>query len=174
MAGLLAFSVPLLKATLAFNGNEPENAESSIRSLQNIANTVSDLYGTTPVTETIKFEYLVHQAQFNMYFNKIDRAYQNLNEAEQIISPDWSSIEARLEVAYVKAGLGLASNHQNRYKDLQEYVGLYHQHPFLTQYRYLQTLTKLYPKDVNPSLFEGRPLYFDSMFRRLHPFLVHI
>jgi hypothetical protein len=174
-ASLLAFFAPLLKTSLAFNGGEPDKAESSIQSLQYIANTAADSYGITPVTESIRFSYLIHQALFYTYFNKFDHAYQYLNEAEQIfLTAKWSSIESQLEVAYVKAGLALASKDQDRYKDLHEYILLFQRHPFLTHYSNLQALKKLYRKDVDESLFTGVPIYFDTMFRRLQPFWIHV
>jgi hypothetical protein len=174
-ASLLACCVPLLQTALAFNGNEPENAEDNIQSLDYIGNTVADSYGGTPITETIRFSCLMHQAQFYMYFNKVDRGYEYLTEAEKITSTSiWSSIESQLEVAFVKAGLGLASNDQNRYKNLQEYISLFQRYPFLTHYRYLQSLEKLYSKDIDKSSFTGVPIYFDTMFRRLQPLLLDV
>jgi hypothetical protein len=118
---------------------------------------------------------LIHQAQFYLYFNEIDRAYHYLNEAEQLTSNSrWFSIESQLEVAYGEAGLALATKSHNWEEDLHEYIGLFQRHPFLTHYNHLQELERFYPKDVDPSLFEGIPIYFDTMYRRLHPFLVHV
>jgi hypothetical protein len=174
-ASLLAFCVPLLKTVLAFNGGEPESAESSIQSLQDKTNAFADSYGTTPGTDSLRYTWLVHQTQLDLYFNKIDRAYKYIDEAEAITSTmQGHSLESQLEIAYAKASLALASKDRDRYKDLHEYILLFQRHPFLTHYSNLQALKKLYGKDVDESLFTGVPIYFDTMFRRLQPFWIHV
>jgi len=171
----LAFYVPLLKGVLAFNGGEPEQAKNSLPSLHRLAKTIADDYGITPGTVAIRFAYVTYLAQFAMRFNKIDSAYQYLKEAEQLCSIlQWTSIQAQLEVASVKAALGLMSDDENRYKYLQEYIVLFQHCPFLTHYNSLQELQRRYPKAVDASLFKGIPLYFDTMFRHLHPFLLSV
>jgi hypothetical protein len=171
----LAFYVPLLKGVLAFNGGEPEQAKNSLPSLHRLAKTIADDYGTTPGTEAIRFAYLTYLAQFSMRSNNIDGAYEYLTEAEQLCSTlQWPSIQSQLEIASVKAALGLMSDDENRYKDLHEYIVLFQHHPFLTHYNSLQELKKHYKKAVDASLFNGIPLYFDTMFRHLHPFLLSV
>ncbi len=173
-AGLLGCHVPALEGILAFNGGEPEPAANCIKLLEQRANAVAD-YGTSPVTEIIKFSCLIHQAEFYVRFNKIELAYKYFDEAERIFENiKRHSIESQLEVAYVKARLGLATKSQDREKDLQEYIMLFQCHPFLTVHNNLQELKRLYPEDVDVSLFKDVPIYFDTMFRRLHHFLVHI
>jgi hypothetical protein len=180
-ASFLAFCVPWLEVTLAFNSGEPEQAESILQSLDALSNDVAASYGTTPATKTIRFSYLIRQAEFYMRVNKgnkgnkIDRAYRFLHDAEEIfdnLQPP--TIELQFEIAYVKATLGLASNDEDRHKDLEDYILLFKDHPFLSQHKHLRELKRVYKKDVDESLFEGIPIYFDTMFRRLHPFLVRV
>jgi hypothetical protein len=175
VASLLRFHVPSIEGMLALDGGEPQQAVPSIQALEHQAKAVADSSGTSPVTEILRFSCLIQQAQFSLRSNKIDSAYQCFEEAGKIFKTlQYCSIESQLEVAYVTAGLALRTHDQDRQKPLQEYISLFQLHPFLTQHNLLQELQRRYPKDVDESLFKSVHVYFDLMFRRLHPFVIHV
>jgi len=173
IAGLLAFHVPSLEGQLACDRDEQNQPTNSIRELEQCAKVIAQYDINPAITETIKFTCAIYQSQFCIHFNKITRAEQYFNEANQIyLTMQYRSIESELEIAYARAGLALKTRSQDREEHVHEYALLFRQYPFLTHYNHLQTLKRLYPEDVAESLFMGVQVYFDTMFRRLQPFLL--
>jgi hypothetical protein len=176
IAALLAFHVPSLEGQLACDRDEQNQPTNSIQELKQCAKVTAE-HGINPaITDTVKFTCAIYQSQFYIHFNKITCAERYFNKAKQIFKKpmQYRSIESELEVSYVKARLALAKRSQDREEHVHEYALLFQHHPFLTHYNHLQTLERLYPEDVSESLFQGVQVYFDTMFRRLQPFLLPI
>jgi hypothetical protein len=180
-AFLLGCYIAALEGTLACDDNEqtePANREEPteiIKELERLSNKAADYATDLAAEKNIRFTCLIHQAEFCMRSNNTAAAEQYFQKSEDIFpGMQWRSIEALMERSYVKAGLALARGDSDRQKDVQEYVSLFQRHPFLTHSNHLRELKRLHAQDVDESLFRGIPIYFDPMFRRLHPAPLHI
>jgi hypothetical protein len=174
-ANLLSYYVPLFEATLALDAGAYGQAAGCIQPLTKRAKVVAQAAGTGPMTDTVRFLCEVNQAEIHLRRSKIARAYEHFKKAEHIFSTMQSpTLESQLYVAYMKAGLSLARNRPSRQEDVHKYIMQFQRHPFLTHYKHLEELQRLYQKDVDESLFKGRRIYIDTVFRHLYPFLLPV
>jgi hypothetical protein len=171
MAAFLQFYVELGKVRLTFDIDNQEQASKRMEVLQPLANEALASYGTGPITETVRFLTAMNQVEYHIKLRNTDLASDYFEDAEKALDKlnkmRMCSIEAELHVAYVKAELALAKGDQNRHKYLEEYITLFRTYPFLTHYKHLQELIRLYPKDIDVSIFKGVQIYMDTLFRHL-------
>jgi hypothetical protein len=172
-ANLLSYYVPLFEATLALDADAYSKAADWVQPLTKRAKVVAQAAGTGPMTDTVRFLCEVNQAEIHLRRSKIACAFEHFKKAEQIFSTMQSpTLESQLYVAYLKAGLSLARNRPSRHENVHKYIMQFQRHPFLTHYKHLEELKRRYKKDVDESLFKGRRIYIDTVFRHLYLFLL--
>jgi hypothetical protein len=174
-ANFLRFYTGLGQVQLAFDVDDPAQANKSMQVVQQLANDVTASYGTGTVTETVGFLASMNAAELAMRLGKTECAYQHFKDAEHIFSTmQRHSLEPQLHIAYLKARLALASNDHDHEAYVQEYMSLFQYNPLLTHYSRLRELKRLYPKDVPEVSIAKGVAYMDTMFRHLYPLVITV